>query len=87
MYSSTSATQESESRHHRSCECSVFARSGSEFECLRGFRSTDTLFTEAIQSFTARLLADDWCHEVRCSSTQRPSKHNSAEAEGNSINF
>jgi len=65
MSNSPISIRESGSRLHRSCECSVFARSGSEFECLRGSHSTDTLLAEAIQSFTARLLADDWCHDVR----------------------
>jgi hypothetical protein len=79
--------QKSGSRQHRAWEGSVFARSGSEFECLRGSRSPDTLLGEAIQSFTSRLLADDWCHDVRHSLTLHPGKRNSADAEGNSTNF
>src|ERR1700732_2662664 len=59
------ASRESKPHHDHVPEYSVFARAGSEFECLRGFRSTDTLFAEPIQSFTTRLVADDWCSDVR----------------------
>jgi hypothetical protein len=71
----------SNTRHGNASECSVFTRAGSEFECLRGFRSTDTFFAEPIQSFTTRLLADDWCSDVRRSNAVRCSRHNLREGE------
>lgn len=67
-------------------EYSAFARSSSEFHCLRGFRSADSLFAEPIQSFTTRLLAGDWCHEVRSMAVQSP-RRNSCEGEVNPVNF
>jgi hypothetical protein len=73
----------SNSRHGNASEYSVFTRAGSEFECLRGFRSTDTLFAEPIQSFTTRLVADDWCSDVRRSKAVRSSRHNLREGEAN----
>jgi hypothetical protein len=68
-------------------EWSVFARSGTEFQCLRGFRSTDTLLAEPIQSFTTKLLSDDWCHDVRCNVTRHSSRHRSTDGEANPPNF
>jgi hypothetical protein len=74
---------ESNARHNSASEYSVFTRVGSEFECLRGFRATDTLFAEPIQSFTTRLVADDWCSDVRRSKAARSSRHNLREGEAN----
>jgi|GEM_PF-4799778 len=70
-------------RHCNASEYSVFTRVGSEFECLRGFRSTDTSFAEPIQSFTTRVVADDWCSDVRRSMAVRSSRHNLREGEAN----
>jgi len=67
--------------HDHAPEYSVFARAGSEFECLRGFRSTDTLFAEPIQSFTTRLVADDWCSDVRRSTAVRSPRRSPCEGE------
>ncbi len=73
----------SNAHHGNAPEYSVFTRVGSEFECLRGFRSTDTLFAEPIQSFTTRVVADDWCSDVRRSKVVRSSRHNLPEGEAN----
>src|ERR1700733_9174752 len=78
------ASRKSKPHHDHAPEYSVFTRAGSEFECLRGFRSTDTLFAEPIQSFTTRLVADDWCSNVRRSKAVRSSRHNLREGEANS---
>ncbi len=81
-----SQATKSRAADHGVSEYSAFARSGSEFQCLRGFRSTDTLFAEPIQSFTTRLVADDWCHQVR--SIAVPSaRRSSSEGDVNSANF
>jgi len=77
----------SNSRRGNASEYSVFARAGSEFECLRGFRSTDTLFAEPIQSFTTRLIADDWCCDIRRSMAVRSSRHNICEGEAHPAIF
>src|ERR1700690_1143013 len=78
------ASRKSKPHHDHAPEYSVFARDGREFECLRGFRSTATLFAEPIQSFTTRLVADDWCSDVRRSKAVRSSRHNLREGEANS---
>jgi len=75
------ASRKSEPHHDQAPEYSVFARSGSEFECLRGFRSTDALFAEPIQSFTTRLVADDWCSDVRRSTAVRSPRRHPCEGE------
>jgi len=75
------ASRESKPHHDHVPEYSVFARAGSEFECLRGFRSTDTLLAEPIQSFTTRLVADDWCSDVRRSTAVRSPRRNPCEGE------
>jgi hypothetical protein len=75
------ASRKSKPHHDPAPEYSVFARAGSEFECLRGFRSTDALFAEPIQSFTTRLVADDWCSDVRRSTAVRSPRRNLCEGE------
>jgi hypothetical protein len=87
MCSPAVSTENSAPKEHSASEWSAFARSGSEFQCLRGFHSTDNLFVEPIQSFTDRLLADDWCHEVRHGVALHSGRHNLGEIDGKSANF
>jgi len=81
------ASRKSKPHHDHAPEYSVFARAGSEFECLRGFRSIDTLFAEPIQSFTSRLAADDWCSDVRSSTAVRSPRRNLCEGEAHPAIF
>jgi hypothetical protein len=80
---SHAVSAKSNSHRGNASEYSVFTRAGSEFECLRGFRSIDTSLAEPIQSFTTRVVADDWCSDVRRSKAVQSSRHNFHEGEAN----